>query len=127
MVEAKDNKDPDLLEDGITLVFIFKDVSYPIKKLNELLLNSWHYKHEDIASLLQNAKSPTSIDALYKAIMTRFDYLNFDDSYALAVKCIWALRDIGTPEAIDKLTQLSKSDNEVIRCNTIHQLKRHGL
>lgn len=90
-------------------------------------MESWHYRHEDIASLLQDAKSPTSIDALNKAVMTKFGYLDFDDSYALAVKCIWALGEIGTPEAMDKLTKLSKSDNKIIRDNAINQLKRHGL
>ncbi|WP_024529719.1 HEAT repeat domain-containing protein [Serratia fonticola] len=127
LIEARDNKDPDLLEDGITLVFIFKEMKYPVKELNELLLESWHYRHEDIASLLQDAKSPTSIDALNKAVMTKFDYLDFDDSYALAVKCIWALGEIGTPVAMDKLTKLSNSDNKIIRDNAINQLKRHGL
>lgn len=127
LIEARDNKDPDLLEDGITLIFIFKEMKYPVKELNELLLESWHYRHEDIASLLQDAKSPTSIDALNKAVMTKFGYLDFDDSYALAVKCIWALGEIGTPEAMDKLTKLSKSDNKIIRDNAINQLKRHGL
>ncbi|WMT16742.1 HEAT repeat domain-containing protein [Serratia fonticola] len=127
LIEARDNKDPDLLEDGITLIFIFKEENYPINELNELLLESWHYRHEDIASLLQDAKSPTSIDALNKAVMTKFGYLDFDDSYALAVKCIWALGEIGTPEAMDKLTKLSKSDNKIIRDNAINQLKRHGL
>ena len=127
LIEARDKKDPDLLEDGITLIFIFKEVYYPIKELNELLLESWHYKHEDIASLLQDAKSPTSIDALNKAVMTKFDYLDFDDAYALAVKCIWALGGIGTSEAKDKLTEFSKSDNRVIKENAIKQLKRHNL
>lgn len=127
LIEARDNKDPDFLEDGITLIFIFKEMKYPVKELNELLLESWHYRHEDIASLLQDAKSPTSIDALNKAVMTKFGYLDFDDSYALAVKCIWALGEIGTPEAMDKLTKLSKSDNKIIRDNAINQLKRHGL
>lgn len=127
LIEARDNKDPDLLEGGITLIFIFKEMRCPVKELNELLLESWHYRHEDIASLLQDAKSPTSIDALNKAVMTKFDYLDFDDNYALAVKCIWALGEIGTPEAMDKLTKLSKSDNKIIRDNAINQLKRHGL
>ncbi|CAI1873407.1 Uncharacterised protein [Serratia fonticola] len=127
LIEARDNKDPDLLEDGITLIFIFKEMKYPVKELNELLLEPWHYRHEDIASLLQDAKSPTSIDALNKAVMTKFDYLDFDDSYALVVKCIWALGEIGTPVAMDKMTKLSKSDNKIIRDNAINQLKRHGL
>ena len=43
------------------------------------------------------------------------------------MKCIWALGDIGTPEALNKLTTLSKSDNDVVRDNAIKQLARHQL
>lgn len=127
LITAENNKDPDLLEDGITLILIFREMKYPIGALNALLLASWHYRHEDIASLLQDARSPTSIDALYKAVMAKFDYLDFDDSYAFAVKCIWALGNIGTPEALNKLTILSISDNDVVRDNAIKQLVRHQL
>lgn len=34
LIEARDNKDPDFLEDGITLIFIFKEMKYPVKELN---------------------------------------------------------------------------------------------
>ncbi|PHM35796.1 hypothetical protein Xmau_04455 [Xenorhabdus mauleonii] len=54
-----------------------------------------------------------------------FDYLDFDNSYALAVKFIWGLSDIGTPETLEKLKIISESVNEVIRDNAINQLKRN--
>ncbi|AFH95411.1 HEAT repeat domain-containing protein [Providencia stuartii] len=109
------NQDPDYLEDIITLYFIFEINHYPISKLNEILLVTWHYRHEDIASLLQDICSPESINYLYQAIQTKFNYLSFDDSHALAVKCIWALGDIGTQEALDKLEILSNSNNDIIK------------
>ncbi|CDG89183.1 HEAT repeat domain-containing protein [Xenorhabdus bovienii] len=67
-----------------------------------------------------------SVDALYQVSNFELDYLDFDDSYALAVKCIWGLGDIGTPEALEKLKILSISDNEIIKENAINQLKRHS-
>ncbi|WP_145973675.1 hypothetical protein [Phytobacter massiliensis] len=57
----------------------------------------------------------------------KFDYLDFDDSYALAVKCIWALGDIATKESFEKLKLLSKSNNTVIKENACHQLKKHSI
>lgn len=124
LIAARNHKAPDLLEDAITLIFIFEGAMDQIKELNELLLESWHYRHEDIASLLQDTKSPTSIEALNSAIMESFEYLDFDDSYSLAVKCIWALGAIGTSDAMGKLGELSKSDNTIIRDNATKQLKR---
>ena len=44
-------------------------------------------------------------------------YLAWDDNHALAVKCIWALHDIGTDAAKEKLALLAGSDLEVIREN----------
>lgn len=54
----------------------------------------------------------------------RLPFLEFDEAFALAVKCIWALGDINTPESREKLRLLSQSDNEIIRDNAINQLNR---
>ncbi|WP_338804667.1 hypothetical protein WDV76_04965 [Xenorhabdus griffiniae] len=93
--------------------------------LNELILAQWHYKHEDLARLLHKYRKPSSVDALYKVSTFELEYLDFDDSYALAVKCIWGLGDIGTPEALKKLKILSISDNKIIKENALNQLKRY--
>ncbi|MBD2822911.1 HEAT repeat domain-containing protein [Xenorhabdus sp. 42] len=97
-----------------------------ISLLNELILMQWHYKHEDLAIILQHYKHPSSIDSLYQVSNFELEYLDFDDSYALAVKCIWGLGDIGTPEALEKLKILSESDNQIIRDNATNQLKRYS-
>ncbi|CDG95454.1 conserved hypothetical protein [Xenorhabdus bovienii str. puntauvense] len=94
--------------------------------LNILILMQWHNSHEDLARLLQRYKDPSSVDALYQVSNFELEYLDFDDSYALAVKCIWGLGDIGTPEALEKLKILSTSDNEIIKENAINQLKRRS-
>jgi len=125
--KARKDRSPDMLEDAVTLLFIFDGVNHPTNELNELLLEPWHYKHEDIASLLQDAKSPSSADFLYRATIKEFDYLSFDDSYALAIKCIWALGEIDSPQAIDNLVKLSKSNNHKISNNALNQLKKRQV
>ena len=93
--------------------------------LVRLIESDWHYKHEDIAFALQKLKSPKAVECLYRTALKRFPYLDYDDAYALAVKCIWALGDTNTAESREKLKLLSKSDNEIIRENAIKQIERY--
>lgn len=83
--------------------------------LNNLLSEDWHYRHEDIVSLLQGMKSPTSVEALYQTALTKFDYLSYDDLYGLARKCTWALSEINTNESFERLRLLPQTDNAYIR------------
>lgn len=92
--------------------------------LCKLIESTWHEQHENIAGIFQFLKSKQSIESLYKTAITQFDYLDYDDSYALAVKCIWALGDINTNESRQKLEILSESDNEIIKQNALRQLER---
>lgn len=90
--------------------------------LCKLIEAKWHYQHENIAMIFQKLKSPNSIESLYKTAITEFEYLDYDESYALAVKCIWALGNINTDGSRKKLELLSQSENEIIRDNAIKQL-----
>lgn len=92
--------------------------------LCNLIKSDWHVQHENIAMILQKLKSPASIESLYHWAITPLDYLDYDDSYALAVKCIWALGDINTGESRRKLKLLAESDNEIIRNNVLQQQER---
>lgn len=83
--------------------------------LCQLLLADWHCQHENIASSLQDIRAPSSVESLYRAASVQHAYLSYDDSSPFAHKCVWALFDIGTPEAIEKLHLLSRSDREDIR------------
>ncbi|MCL2152984.1 MAG: adaptin domain-containing protein [Oscillospiraceae bacterium] len=95
--------------------------------LLKLLGEDWHYKHEDIVSVFQQFKIPESVDILYETALKRFNYLEYDEFFALAVKCIWALGEIGTEKAKEKLKLLAQSDNEIIKDNALRQLERMQL
>ncbi len=82
--------------------------------LAELLRAPWHYKHEDLARWLQDLRDARAIDALYETALTKHAYLAYDDGHALARKCTWALADIGTPEAEEKLRGLAACGDPVI-------------
>ena len=90
----------------------------------KLLKEDWHFCHEDIASYFQRFKIPEAVDLLYETSLRQFEYLEYDDFFALAVKCIWALGDINTKESIDKLKLLAQSNNEIIKKNALNQLER---
>jgi hypothetical protein len=74
----------------------------------------WHSRHEDIARALQQLRSPVAVDALERTAHAVHEYLAYDDSFALARKCAWALADIGTPEAKRALRRLAACDNSII-------------
>jgi hypothetical protein len=122
--KAYEERDPQDLEYTLLLCFVFNlfNKTY-VDILCKVLPEKWHYKHEDIVLILQKLKSPKSIDALYKTSLERFDYLNYDDSYALARKCIHALGDINTPDAREKLKFLSQSQIPIIKEKAEKQLK----
>ena len=97
-------------------IYSFSDSEGFSNKFSEifckLLQADWHYKHEDIAQILQGLKDPSTVDCLYRAAELQFDYLNYDDTFGFARKCTWALADIGTPEAKAKLQQSARSSND---------------
>ncbi|EFM09168.1 conserved hypothetical protein [Paenibacillus curdlanolyticus YK9] len=123
--EAYENREADDVDYALFVGFTFdvftEDV---VAVLCKLIESSWHYQHENIAMILQRLKSPESIPYLYRTALMKFNYLDFDESYALAVKCIWALGDINTIESREKLQLLAQSENDVIRSNATKQLTR---
>lgn len=85
-----------------------------VPTLVELLRARWHTRHEDTARWLQQLRDPRAVDALFETAFSKFPYLEYDNSYALARKCTWALADIGTPEARAKLEELARgADAEI--------------
>ncbi|MEH2589346.1 hypothetical protein [Bradyrhizobium sp. AZCC 1721] len=88
--------------------------------LCRLMEEDWHHSHEDIAEALQDIRVPSTVDCLYRSALRKHDYLAYNDSEALAGKCIWALHDIGTSEAVEKL--LSQSASALIRERALERL-----
>jgi len=75
--------------------------------LCRLLLADFHQRHEDIAGYLQSLRDPRSVGALYDACFLDLPYF-WDGGDALARKCTWALHDIGTPDAFERLRALTE-------------------
>lgn len=122
----KQNSDSNV-EISIYLIFKYEQINEKyLDVLNNLILCDWHEQHENIAMLLQRLKAPKSVDYLYATINQKYSYLEYDDSYALAVKCIWALGDIGNEEAKEYLKKLLNSENEIIVENAKKQLERNN-
>ena len=120
--EARNSGDLDL---ALTLIIFDTDIVDAdrfVELLCLLLRETWHQQHENITRILQEIKSPKSIDTLYQTALTKFDYLDYDDSIPLAIKCIHALGDINTAYAKEKLQLLASSENSVIKEKAEKQL-----
>lgn len=123
--QALCDKSPEDVEHALLLGFCFGFRHDCIEVLCKLLNEDWHQKHEDITRILQEKRDPSCTDSLYRAATTRRLYLEYNDSSALAVKCVWALGKIGTAAAIGKLKLIAESDNrEDVRKAAAHQLER---
>lgn len=85
-----------------------------VPALMQLLGKSWHFRHEDVVSALQQLKDPRAVDVLYEEALVSYEYLKYDEFLGLARKCTWALADIGTSEALERLRQLAGCGNPVI-------------
>lgn len=82
--------------------------------LCSLLKETFHFRHEDVVLLLQKMKNPRTVDCIYDRALVIPEYMDYDDSYSLARKCIHALGDINTEESKAKLVLLSNSTIPVI-------------
>jgi hypothetical protein len=124
---AFEKQDASGVEYALLLGFFFKLFNKDYTDLlNNLIQEDWHFKHEDIASVLQQIKSPSSIEALYNSALKRLEYLDYDDSYALARKCIHALGEIHTEYSKEKLQLLAESDIPIIKEKAEKQLNYYN-
>lgn len=89
-----------------------------------LLANEYHFAHERIASFLQELRDPTTTPCLVSTASKHYDYLDYDESFQLARKCIKALSSIGTSDAIAALQELKSNKNSVIASYARKELAR---
>lgn len=116
-LKSYQEKDSEMAEYMIYILFVGENVislSNFCDVLNELLISTWHTKHEDIATLLQWIKRTESVEYLVKAIDLKPQYLDYDANCAYEVKCLWALYTIGNEDAILALKKLSQHSNTII-------------
>ena len=115
LFEGMERKDADTIDSAMLLGFLYNAFPDNVNDVwCELIIANWHYMHEDIAMLLKDIKSPDTVDCSYKATELQFNYLDYDDTYQFARKCIKAISEIGDKNAISKLWLLSESKNAII-------------
>ena len=122
--EAIASRDADDVEMALLVGFSFGFTDQHLTALKLLESVDWHARHEDVVSALDDLKSGSAVEALYHATQWGPEYLKFDKSRALAVKAIWALGKIEGAAAEDKLRQLAKEENPILRENAEKQIER---
>lgn len=128
ITEAAENKDADKLEEALTIGFTIKAFSTDFSKiLCRVLQENWHYSHENIASILKDLQDPSTVSYLFEAAQLNFEYLEYDDTYQFARKCIKALAAIDDEEAIGMLRALLRSKNPHIGEYAAKELRYKGL
>lgn len=111
---AIEKQDSDVVESVLHLCYDKAGGADYVGLLDLLLLADWHMSHEDVAQELQRLRSPLAIPALRTTATRKFAYLEYNNSHALARKCTWALADIGTKEAKEKLLEIAACEDREV-------------
>lgn len=111
---AQQYADTDTIDSAVTSAFQVGLTSEFVGPFLRLLELPHHHRHEDIVGGLQDLKDPAAVEGLYQAAQVQHAYLAYDKFFGLARKCTWALADIGTAKAKQKLEQLASVENPLI-------------
>src|SRR5882724_1288541 len=105
----------DGLDVGLALIvcFTFGFTMDHLDLLVRLSSADWHSRHEDVVTALGKLQAPDSVEALYRATQWIPEYLEFDESRALAMKAIRALGRIPGREAEQALEAVLHSESEM--------------
>jgi hypothetical protein len=122
--KSSDEHDADGVEFGLILGHGFGFTDEHLAVLLHLAGEGWHMQHENVVDGLAEFSAPSSVDTLYRAALTRHDYLDYDKAFALGVKCIWALGRINSEEAVTRLGDLMSCGNNILVENAMKQLFR---
>ena len=114
------------VEMALIVVATFEATPEFLTPLTELISADWHQKHEDVVSVLDRLRDPAALPALYEATQWIPDYLDYDESRALARKAIWAIGKTPGPAAEQILVRLSRSEDDILREEAERQLDRRN-
>ena len=101
-----------LFEGFVNVAYRRPDIRQAPALCSALALRSGEVNNEDIVDALGEVRDPASIDCLAAVIRWEPDW---DEFRGLAVKCVWALAAIGTPEAWAVLDEAAATGPEVVR------------
>lgn len=122
--DAVMRKSAEDVEMALIVCAIFGVTADALDLLVHLCSADWHYQHENVLSALDELRQPAAVDALYHATQWIPEYLDYDESRALATKAIWGLGNTPGPEAEQALTRLLNSNDEIVREGAKAQLAR---
>lgn len=77
--------------------------------------------HENIVDVLAEIRNPASVECLRDALWWEPEW---DEFRNLAVKCIWALAAIGTPDAVAAIREVADSESIKVRRAAEYELQR---
>lgn len=103
-----------------------QNATQSVVELCERLLQTEHFEHDEIIGYLQDFAAPYSIPFLREAVFMkpRLSYLDYDDYGSYYKKCFWALKAIGTDEAIKTIEEFASSDDSVIKREALYRLSK---
>lgn len=127
LTEAIGSKSADDVEYALMVGYTFGFTDAHLKPLLDLASAPWHFKHEDVVTALGQLKSPKAVEGLHAATKWIPEYLDFDESRALAVKAIWALGRIKGPEAEAALSALIKDPDPILAESATVQIERRRV
>ena len=124
--QACDDRNADDVEFALGLFFRFQPTANYVPLLCELLVADFHTRHEDIIGALQDAADTCSIPFLRQAVLLKpqLEYLDYDDYGAYYKKCFWALRAIGTPDAIAVIREFTTSEDSAASEQALYRLSK---
>jgi hypothetical protein len=124
--QASDDRNADDVEFALSLLFHFQPTADYLPLVCELLAADFHTRHEDIIGALQAAADARSIAFLRQAVLIkpRLEYLAYDDYGSYYKKCFWALRAIGTPDAIDVIREFTTSEDSAASEQAVYRLSK---
>jgi len=123
IIESKDSEDVEL---GLTLIRLLEVNKEFTDLIHKIIVQPWHSRYEELIHDIQKRKENKSVPIIKEVIQYKFDFL---ESYETGTgqfisQCGYALFSIGTDDAINTITELSNSDNEMIKREMNYQLKR---
>jgi hypothetical protein len=86
----------------------FRDV------LIEVLRAEWHTEQEDAVDILAGFREAAVVPVLFEVAQRRYPNRGWDDGRALERKCMFALRDMGRKDAVERLIDLTSSSDPFI-------------
>lgn len=124
--EAINSRDSEELQKALTVLWILDKGNEQLDTLNQLLLEDWHTRYEDIIHDIQRQRNPKSIPFIKKAMQNKYYYLV---SYGTGVRqfinqCGHALSSIGTKEAIDIIYELAKSNDPILKDEMLYRISK---